>query len=140
MRGGAVPGELSMTRSEEEMHVGTERHESGHARLRKYVVTEEEQHTVPVRHEELRVVREPITDTDRVGDLTGGTIGEDEIEITLHREEPVVETRAVPKERVRLSTNEVTEEETVTGQVRKERVEVEETDESGHRRPGRQDT
>lgn len=32
----------AMTRSEEEMHVGTERREAGRARLRKYVVTEEQ--------------------------------------------------------------------------------------------------
>ncbi|MEV6211483.1 DUF2382 domain-containing protein [Kitasatospora sp. NPDC051914] len=39
-----------MTRSEEEMHVGTERVESGRVRLRKYVVTENVQKTVPLRH------------------------------------------------------------------------------------------
>jgi hypothetical protein len=57
--------------------------------------------------------------------------------VILHEERPVVETRAEPKERVRLTTDEVTEEETVTGEVRKERIEAEETDESGKRRPSR---
>ncbi|MFJ6557029.1 DUF2382 domain-containing protein [Streptomyces luteogriseus] len=47
----------------------------------------------------------------------------------------MVETRAVPKERVRLTTEEVTEEETVTGEVRKERIETEGTDEQGDQRP-----
>jgi hypothetical protein len=37
----------------------------------------------------------------------------------------VVETRAVPKERVRLETDTVTDEETVSGEVRKERIDVE---------------
>jgi uncharacterized protein (TIGR02271 family) len=128
----------AMTRSEEEMHVGTERREAGRIRLRKYVVTEEQQQTIPVRHEEVRVEREPITDANRDAALSGPEISEAEHEVILHEEKPVVETRAEPKERVRLTTDEVTEEETVTGEVRKERIEAEgETDESGKRRPRR---
>ncbi len=59
----------AMTRSEEELHVGTQRRETGNARLRKYVVTEEQTRTVPVQREEVRVEREPITDAN-VGDAT----------------------------------------------------------------------
>ncbi|MEU9631809.1 YsnF/AvaK domain-containing protein [Streptomyces luteogriseus] len=124
----------SMTRSEEEMHVGVERREAGRARLRKYVVTEEQQYTVPVRHEEVRVEREPITDTNRDRAMAGPDITEAEHDVTLYEEQPVVETRAVPKERVRLTTEEVTEEETVTGEVRKERIETEGTEEQGDQR------
>ncbi len=124
----------AMTRSEEEMHVGVERHEAGRARLRKYVVTEEQQYTVPVRHEEVRVEREPITDANRDRAMTGQDITEAEHDVTLYEEQPVVETRAVPKERVRLTTEEVTEEETVTGEIRKERIESEGTDERGDQR------
>lgn len=127
----------AMTRSEEEMHVGTERREAGRARLRKYVVTEEQQRTIPVRHEEVRVEREPVTDANVGEAMAGPDISEAEHEVVLHEEEPVVETRAVPKERVRLTTDEVTEEETVTGEVRKERIEAEGTDERGKRRPRR---
>lgn len=115
--------EPAMIRSEEHMHVGTERYETGRARLRKYVVTEEQEQTVPLRHEEVRVVREPITDTDR--DATRPEIAEDEFELTLHEERPVVETRAEPVERVRLVAEEHTEQETVKGRVRKERIETE---------------
>ena len=57
--------------------------------------------------------------------LDGPEISEDEHEVVLHAEEPVVETRAVPKERVRLETDTVTDEETVSGEVRKERIDVE---------------
>ncbi|MFD7683509.1 YsnF/AvaK domain-containing protein [Streptomyces sp. NPDC059271] len=117
-------GDDAMTRSEEQMHVGVERQEVGRARLRKYVVTEEQQQTIPVRHEEVRVVREPITDADMGDALSGPEISEAEREVTLFAETPVVETRAEPVERVRLSTEEVTEEETVTGTVRKERIET----------------
>ncbi|WP_406380338.1 PRC and DUF2382 domain-containing protein [Streptomyces sp. NBC_00197] len=118
-------GDDAMTRSEEEMHVGTERQVTGRARLRKYVVTEEQQQTVPVRHEGVRVVREPITDADLDDARSGPEITEAEREVTLHAERPVVETRVEPVETVRLETDEVTEEETVTGTVRKERIEAE---------------
>jgi uncharacterized protein (TIGR02271 family) len=119
----------AMTRSEEQMHVGTERREVGRARLRKYVITEEQQVTVPVRKEEVRVEREPITDANRDAATSGPDISEAEYEVTLHEERPVVETRAEPVERVRLTTDEHTEEETVRGKVRKERIEAEAPDE-----------
>ena len=111
-----------MTRSEEEMVVGTRREETGRARLRKYVVTEDVQATVPVSREEVRVEREPITEADRVRE--GSTLGEDQQEVTLHAEEPVVEKRVVPKERVRLEKDRHVEEETVSGEVRKEQIEA----------------
>jgi uncharacterized protein (TIGR02271 family) len=113
----------AMTRSEEELRVGTAEREVGRARLRKVVVTENVETTVPVQREEVRVVREPITDGN-VGDaLDGPAISEEEHEVTLHAEEPVVEKRVVPKERVRLDKDTVTEEQTVSEQVRKEQIE-----------------
>ncbi|MCS0605228.1 PRC and DUF2382 domain-containing protein [Streptomyces sp. LP11] len=118
----------AMTRSEEHMRVGVERTEVGRARLRKYVVTEEEEHTVPLRHEELRVEREPITDANRDAALSGPDISEAEHEVILHEERAVVDTEAVPVERVRLTAEERTEPETVRGSVRKERI-TEEADE-----------
>ncbi|MEU0075092.1 PRC and DUF2382 domain-containing protein [Streptomyces sp. NPDC006332] len=127
-------GDDAMTRSEEEMHVGVERRATGRARLRKFVVTEEVQKTVPVRHEEVRVEHEPITDANRDAAMSGTDITEAEHEVTIHEERPVVETETVPVERVRLDTEERTEEETVRGEVRKERIETElpeETDETG---------
>ncbi|MFH9861441.1 DUF2382 domain-containing protein [Streptomyces sp. NPDC017202] len=123
---GAMPhSDEAMTRSEEQMHVGVERRETGRARLRKYVVTEEVETTVPVRREEVRVEREPITEANRDAALSGPDITEAEHEVVLHEERPVVETETVPVERVRLATDEHTEEETVRGQVRKERLEAE---------------
>jgi uncharacterized protein (TIGR02271 family) len=115
----------AMTRSEEELRVGTERREAGRARLRKYVVTENVETTVPVQREEVRVEREPITDANRDAALSGPDISEEEHEVTLHAEEPVVEKKAVPKERVRLETDTVTEERGVSEEVRKERIETE---------------
>jgi uncharacterized protein (TIGR02271 family) len=115
----------AMTRSEEELRVGTETRERGRARLRKYVVTEEQQVTVPVQREEVRVEREPITDASIDAATSGPDISEEEHEVTLREEEVVVDKRAVPKERVRLDTETVTEERQVSDEVRKERIEVE---------------
>jgi len=115
----------AMTRSEEELAVGTDRRETGRARLRKYVETENVEQTVPVQREEVRVEREPITDANRDAALAGPDITEAEHEVTLHTEEPVVEKRAVPKERVRLDKDVHTDEETVSDEVRRERIEAE---------------
>ena len=115
----------AMTRSEEELRVGTAEQESGRARLRKYVVTEEVQQTVPVRREEVRVEREPITDGNVDDALEGPAISEEEHEVVLHEEQPVVEKRTVPKERVRMEKDSVTDEAQVSEEVRKERIEAE---------------
>src|SRR5919205_659003 len=84
----------AMTRSEERLNVGTERQATGRARLRKYVISEEEH------------------------------------EVTLHEERPVVEKETVPVERVRLDKDTVTEQETVTEEVRKERIDADGLDET----------
>ncbi|GGY20593.1 DUF2382 domain-containing protein [Streptomyces djakartensis] len=124
-------GDDAMTRSEERMHVGVERRATGRARLRKYVVTEEVQQTVPVRHEEVVVEREPITEENRDEALSGPDIAEAEHEVTLHEERPVTTTETVPVERVRLGTEERVEEASVEGEVRKERIETEISGETG---------
>ena len=114
----------AMTVSEERLRVGTQQREAGRARLRKYVVTENVTQTVPVQREEVRLEREPITDAN-VGDaVSGPAIREEEHEVVLHEERPVVEKEAVPVERVKLGTETVTEQQTVQEQVRKEHVDV----------------
>ena len=120
----------AMTRSEEELRVGTRETESGRVRLRKYVVTEEVQQTVPLRREEVRVEREPITDANVDQAVSGPEISEEEHEVVLHQEEAVVEKRAVPKERVRLDKDTITEEEQISEEVRKEQIDV---DDAGRR-------
>jgi uncharacterized protein (TIGR02271 family) len=113
----------AMTRSEEELRVGTTERERGRARLRKYVVTEQVQTTVPVQREEVRLEREPITEANVDSALDGPEISEEEHEVVLHEEQPVVEKRAVPKERVRLEKDTLTEERQISDEVRKERIE-----------------
>jgi uncharacterized protein (TIGR02271 family) len=118
----------AMTRSEERLHVGTESTEAGRARLRKYVVTEQVTTTVPVSHEEVRLERAPVTDANRGAALSGTGITEEEHEITLHAEQPVVQKETVPVERVRLGTETVTEQHEVTENVRKEQIDGPEID------------
>jgi uncharacterized protein (TIGR02271 family) len=118
----------AMTRSEEELRVGTTTRESGRARLRKYVVTENVTQTVPVQREEVRIEREPITDANRDEAMSGADISEEEHEVVLHEEQPVVETRTVPKERVRLDTDTVTDEREISEEVRKERIDTDGVD------------
>lgn len=135
---GTAADDASMIRSEERMHVGTERRESGRARLRKYVVTEQQEQTVPLRHEEVRVEREPITEAGRGTATPGTTISEEEHEVTLYEERPVTQIETVPVERVRMTTEEVTEQKTVRGEVRKERIEAEtEIDKDPGKDPGK---
>ncbi len=123
----------AMTRSEEELRVGTETRERGRARLRKYVTTETQQVTVPVSREEVRVEREPITDANRDAATSGPAISEEEHEVTLREEEVVVDKRAVPKERVRLDTETVTEERQVAEDVRKEQIQVDDNQDRPNR-------
>jgi uncharacterized protein (TIGR02271 family) len=115
----------AMTRSEEELRVGTAQRERGRVRLRKYVTTEQVTQTVPVQRERVRVEREPITDANIDAATSGPAISEEEHEVTLREEEVVVDKRAVPKERVRLDTETVTDERQVSEEVRKEQIEVE---------------
>ena len=120
----------AMTRSEERLHVGTEREAAGRARLRKYVTTENVTKTVPVQREEVRIEREPITDANRGAAMSGPDISDEEHEVTLHEERPVIEKETVPVERVRLDKDTVTDQVTVDEEVRKERIETDGIDET----------
>ncbi len=114
----------AMTRSEEELRVGKTSTETGRARLRKYIVEEQVQTTVPVQREEVRIEREPITDAN-VGDaMDGPALSEEEHEVVLHAEQPVVEKDVVPKERVRLDKDVIQEQHQVSETVQKEQIET----------------
>jgi uncharacterized protein (TIGR02271 family) len=113
-------GEESVTRAEEEVEVGKRSVEAGSARLRKWVETEPVALDVELKREVARVTRERIDEP--VGEHE---FGEDEVEVPLHAEKPVVQKQAVAKERVGLEKDVETEKQTVEDEVRKERVEVE---------------
>ena len=113
-------GQESMTRSEEQLKIGKEQVETGRVRLVKHTVTEQQNITVPVSHEEVRVVREPITGG---GAPRGRAFGDEEAEVVLHEERPVVGKETVAVERVGLGKETVTEQQSVSGEVRKEQIE-----------------
>ncbi|RBY92311.1 hypothetical protein DQ244_08530 [Blastococcus sp. TBT05-19] len=116
----------AMTRSEERLRVSTERVPERRVRVSRYVVTEEVQVTVPIRREEIRIEELPLGATDGVpaSSLAGGTGLPPEM--VLHAERPVVSVEVVPVERVRLSVEMVQGQETVSGQVRREQIAVDE--------------
>jgi stress response protein YsnF len=141
----------AMTRSEEQLRVRTQSQAVGRVRLRKHIVTEYQQVTVPVRREEIRLEQEPIDGPGtaagaEVDSVAGGAVGAavpgqtgagDEHEVVLHAERPVVRTETVPVERVRMGKQTVTEQQQVSGQVRKEQIELDtdtdtDTDPGGH--------
>jgi uncharacterized protein (TIGR02271 family) len=123
----------AMTRSEEELRVGKTSHEAGRVRLRKWVDTEHVEERVPVTREEARIEREPVT-SENIDEATSGpAISEDEHEVVLHEEQVVTDKQAVPKERVRVAKEQVTEEQHVEEDLRKERIE-EVGDERGRKR------
>jgi uncharacterized protein (TIGR02271 family) len=122
----------AMTRSEEKLHVGTETVQTGRARLRKHIVTENQTVTVPVSHEEVTLTREPITETN-IGDAVAGPdLSEEEHEVVLTEERVVVAKETVPVERVSLGTETVTEQQQVSEEIAHEEIELVE--------PGRTDT
>jgi stress response protein YsnF len=134
-------GDYSMTRSEEQLRVGTEIHETERVRLVKRVVTEDVTMTVQIRREELVVERVPIKDGKPFFDDGEGSFTEaererlysavetafngDTTEVILYEEKPRVEMDVVPIERVRVRREARTHDETVGGQVRKEVIDTE---------------
>jgi uncharacterized protein (TIGR02271 family) len=114
----------TMIRSEEELWVRLRRR-ARRVRVQRYVVTDYVTTTIPVRREELRL-------EEALGDEAGRTAppalpGGDSWEMVLHQEEPVVSRQVVARERVRLHVQTVTEHRRISGEVRKERIEVDDS-------------
>lgn len=128
--------EGSMTLHEERVDVGTERVEKGRVGLRKHVVTEQKNVSVPVQREEFEVVREPVSG-DEAHD--GARLGDDEAHVTLHEERPVVDKDVVATERVGLEKQTVTDEKQVVTDVSHEEVDVDREGTEGGRHRGRHD-
>jgi uncharacterized protein (TIGR02271 family) len=120
-RGSASTGsdQASMTRSEEELRVGKRQREAGRVRLRKWVETEPVSEEVTLQRETAEVSREPINRP-----ASAGEIGEQEVEVTLQSEEPVVEKATVAKEQVSVKKGTDTTKKKVSDEVQKERIEV----------------
>jgi stress response protein YsnF/sporulation protein YlmC with PRC-barrel domain len=123
---------VEVIRSEEELRVG-KRRRARRVRLKRYVVTDYVTKTIPVQREEVRLEEEPVeepTAGEPTGPPEGGEAASAEggAEVLLREEEVVIQKRVVPRERVRLTKEVVTEERPVSGEVRKEQVEVDDRD------------
>jgi uncharacterized protein (TIGR02271 family) len=122
---GNASSDDAMTRSEQRLSVDKERKTTGTARIRKWVETENVTVNVPVTRERAKLVTEPITDANRDQAMSGPDISSAEHEVTLTEERPVVGKETVPVERVRLEKEVETNEETISEEVAKERVDAE---------------
>lgn len=114
-----------LTRSEEQLFVGTESHVRERVTVRKRVVTEEITVTIPLRREELVVEREPIEPGAAEAPADAQPV-DAEFDFVLLAEQPVIEKRLVPVEQVRVRKDVVVDEEIVSDELRKERIDVEE--------------
>lgn len=124
-----VNGEQKITLHEEQVNVGTEKVETGRVRLRKHVVTDTKTVEVPVEREEFVVERTPAT-----GTATDAPLGEDEVEVSISEERPVVNKETVATEDVRVGTRTVQDTEKVATDVSREEVAVDGVDAEGNRK------
>ena len=126
---GDVNDEQKITLHEEQVNVGTEKVETGRVRLRKHVVTETKTVEVPVEREEFVVERTPAT-----GTATDAPLGEDEVEVSISEERPVVNKETVATEDVHVGTRTVQDTEKVATDVAHEEVAVDGVDAEGNRK------
>jgi len=124
----------SMVRSEERLLVATEAVPVARVRLRKYLVTEEQTFTVPVTREEVELDYAEIPLPAQVPD--GAGLVEDIVEVVRYEERVVVTKQVVAVERVRLVRRVITAEQVVSGQVRREVVDLDHTGTPGPARTG----
>jgi len=109
---------------EEVLHAEKHPVETGEVRVRKEVHTENRSIEVPVRHEEVVIERTPVHGRA----ASGGTIREgEEIRIPVSEEQVEVSKHAVVTEEVKVGKRVVQGTETVSGQVRKEEVHVDQS-------------
>jgi uncharacterized protein (TIGR02271 family) len=125
--------EATLQLSEEQLNIGKREVEAGGVRLRKVVRTEVVNRPVELRREEIVVERVPANQTTATPGA--GSFQEQEIYIPLRREEAVVQKEVRVREEVRARKESQTETQQVSGQVRREDVDVERTGEARERGP-----
>ncbi|WP_162601532.1 YsnF/AvaK domain-containing protein [Occallatibacter savannae] len=107
----------------EVLRVHKDRVNRGEVRIRKEVVTENQNIQVPVQREELVVERRPVTD----GRPATGTLGEEEIRVPLSEERATLDKSTVVREEVNVSKKPVEEVRDLTGEVRHEELVVDDS-------------
>ena len=109
----------SLTRHEEELYVEKTVEQAGGVRLRKWVETEPIELEVELERERVEVVREVVNEP------VDAEIREAEVEIPVSAQKAVVHKETIAKERIAVQKQVEREVETVTEELRKERIEVE---------------
>jgi uncharacterized protein (TIGR02271 family) len=114
-------GEQKVQLREEELQVHKTPVQTGEVRVGKEIVTEHKTIQVPVQREEVVIERHPAS-----GSAAGGIRAGEEIRIPVKEEEVHVDKVTVAKEDVTVGKRIVHDTETVSGNVRKEEVKIEE--------------
>ena len=125
-----APPDHSMLRSEEHLVVRAEIVPVARVRLRKYLVTEEQTLTVPVIREEIELDYDEVPAAEQVPD-GAGPLSDDIVEVVRYEERVVVTKQVVAVERIRLVRRVVTADQVVTGQVRREVVDLDRVESPG---------
>ena len=115
-------GSSGVTRHEEELRVGTRTEAYGSVVLRKTVDSDHVSESVPRDVESAEAASAPPLEGDS-GEVL--TLPDGSVSVPVFEEEIVVTKRLIVRERIVIRKTHVTEEATVEGELRRERVEVE---------------
>ena len=124
-------GGITMIRSEERLAVAMRVEAIARVRVTKYIVTEEVTHTFTLRREEIRVEHLPAAGSDSSAAASDTAFDDGVEEIVLYAEVPVLETRVVPVEVVRVSKHTIVEQQQVSADLAREQIVAEQTARSG---------
>ena len=113
-------GGQRLTLAEEQLAVGKREVSAGEVELRKTVDVEHVQEQVQLSRDEVTVERRPL----KPGEVAGQNIGPDEISIPVMEEQVVMQKVMVPREEIIVRKKQVTDQQTVEADVRKERLVV----------------
>lgn len=122
--------EARLTRSEEELEVGKRQVQGGEVDVHKRVETKHVTEPVRLMREEVTIERRPVR-ADQAGDSSAAIGRDDEIRIPITEEEAVVQKRAVVKEELVIKKHAVSEDKTVEADLRKEKIDVDRSNERG---------
>ena len=122
--GAAAAGTRRITLAEEQLAVGTQQVSGGAVELRKTVETQHVTEQVATTRDEVTVERRPVT---AGAPLDTTPLGEGELRIPVMEERLVVEKRLVPVEQIIVRKRAVTEQQTVEGDVRRERLAIDDS-------------
>ena len=116
--------DVVVTRSEQRLAVQTQVTATERVTVSTYVVTEEVTRTFTLRRQEIRVDRHSLDDAVPAPSAESGAFVDSEHEIVLYGEEPVIDIRVIPVERVRISKYSATHFTEVSAELAREHVDV----------------